>query len=113
MSAEAGFLRDALDLAREGAGETSPNPQVGAVLVAGDGRVVGRGCHTWAGVKHAEVLALEQAGGAARDATLYINLEPCSHHGRTGPCAEALVAAGVRRVVAAMQDPNPAVAGRG
>jgi diaminohydroxyphosphoribosylaminopyrimidine deaminase/5-amino-6-(5-phosphoribosylamino)uracil reductase len=85
---------------------------VSAVLVR-DGQVVGRGFHTYAGVKHAEILALEQAGEHARGATLYINLEPCSHHGRTGPCAEAIAAAGVAEVVAAMQDPNPQVSGRG
>ena len=106
------YLREALDLARLGRGQTSPNPMVGAVLVR-DGQVVGRGFHTYAGVKHAEILALEQAGEQARGATLYINLEPCSHHGRTGPCAEAIAAAGVAEVVAAMQDPNPQVSGRG
>ncbi len=102
----------AIALARQGRGLTSPNPMVGAVLVR-DGEVVGRGFHTYLGVKHAEVLALEEAGTRARGATLYINLEPCSHHGRTPPCAEALVAAGVSRVVAAMQDPNPLVSGNG
>lgn len=107
-----GYMREALDLARQGKGQTSPNPAVGAVLVR-DGLIVGRGFHTWAGVKHAEVLALEQAGEQARGAALYINLEPCSHHGRTGPCVEALIQAGVRRVIAAMQDPNPLVSGAG
>ena len=106
------YLREVLDLARLGRGQTSPNPMVGAVLVR-DGQVVGRGFHTYAGVKHAEILALEQAGEQARGATLYINLEPCSHQGRTGPCADAIAAAGVARVVAAMQDPNPQVSGRG
>ncbi len=106
------YLREALDLARMGRGQTSPNPMVGAVLVNAD-QVVGRGFHTYAGVKHAEIVALEQAGERARGATLYINLEPCSHRGRTGPCADALVAAGIGRVVAAMQDPNPVVAGDG
>src|SRR5437867_11986184 len=100
------FMREALDLARHGRALASPNPMVGAVLVR-DGEVVGRGFHTYAGVKHAEILALEQAGDLARGATLYINLEPCSHQGRTGPCAEALIAAGVKEVVAAMQDPDP------
>jgi len=85
---------------------------VGAVLVR-DGQVVGRGYHTYAGLKHAEIGALEQAGDRARGSTLYINLEPCSHQGRTGPCAEAIAAAGVAEVVAAMQDPNPLVSGRG
>ena len=106
------FLREALDLARRGRGQTSPNPMVGAVLVRG-GEVVGRGFHTYGGMKHAEVYALEEAGEQARGSTLYINLEPCSHEGRTGPCADALIAAGVSRVVGAMQDPNPKVAGGG
>jgi len=106
------FLREALDLARRGRGQTSPNPMVGAVLVCA-GEVVGRGFHTYGGMKHAEVHALEEAGARARGATLYINLEPCSHSGRTGPCADALIAAGVSRVVGAMQDPNPQVAGEG
>jgi diaminohydroxyphosphoribosylaminopyrimidine deaminase/5-amino-6-(5-phosphoribosylamino)uracil reductase len=106
------YMREALDLARQGEGRTSPNPAVGAVLVR-DGRVVGRGFHTWAGIKHAEVLALEEARENARGATLYINLEPCSHHGRTGPCTEALIAAGVSRVVFAAADPNPLVSGTG
>jgi len=106
------YLREALDLASLGRGQTSPNPMVGAVLVR-DGQVVGRGFHTYARVKHAEILALEQAGEQARGAILYINLEPCSHQGRTGPCAEAIAAAGVAEVVAAMQDPNPQVSGRG
>ncbi|MCL4797170.1 MAG: bifunctional diaminohydroxyphosphoribosylaminopyrimidine deaminase/5-amino-6-(5-phosphoribosylamino)uracil reductase RibD [Bryobacteraceae bacterium] len=106
------YLREALELARQGLGRTSPNPAVGAVLVRG-GEVVGRGVHTWAGVKHAERLALEQAGEHARGATLYINLEPCAHEGRTSPCAEALIEAGVAKVVAATEDPNPRVAGRG
>lgn len=108
----AGYLAQALELARQGAGRTSPNPCVGAVLVNG-GEIVGQGFHTWAGVKHAEILALEQAGGRARGATLYINLEPCSHQGRTGPCAGALIAAGVAKVVAITADPNPEVSGRG
>lgn len=102
----------ALRLARRGEGLASPNPLVGAVLVQ-RGRVVAQGFHTYAGVKHAEVIALERAGRRARGATLYINLEPCCHTGRTGPCTGALIAAGVRRVVAAMRDPNPLVAGRG
>jgi diaminohydroxyphosphoribosylaminopyrimidine deaminase/5-amino-6-(5-phosphoribosylamino)uracil reductase len=106
------FLREALDLARQGKGQTSPNPAVGAVLER-DGEVVGRGFHTYSGIKHAEIRALEEAGARARGATLYINLEPCSHVGRTGPCADALIAAGVSRVIAAMQDPDPRVAGEG
>ncbi|MBV8841830.1 MAG: bifunctional diaminohydroxyphosphoribosylaminopyrimidine deaminase/5-amino-6-(5-phosphoribosylamino)uracil reductase RibD [Bryobacterales bacterium] len=106
------YMEEALQLAARGLGRTSPNPAVGAVIVR-DGEVVGRGFHTYAGVKHAEVLASEEAGPRARDATLYITLEPCSHQGRTGPCADAMVAAGIRKVVAAMEDPNPEVRGRG
>src|SRR6201997_2710735 len=107
------FLRQTLDLARKGIGLTSPNPNVGAVIVDERGEVVGAGTHTYAGVKHAEVMALEQAGSKARGATLYTNLEPCSHQGRTGPCADALIVAGIRRVVAGIVDPNPLVAGQG
>jgi diaminohydroxyphosphoribosylaminopyrimidine deaminase/5-amino-6-(5-phosphoribosylamino)uracil reductase len=107
------FLRRALELAREGIGLASPNPCVGAVFVDSKGRVAGEGLHTFAGIKHAEILALEQAGEKARRGVLYINLEPCSHQGRTAPCADAVIAAGVRRVVACMQDPNPLVAGKG
>ncbi|MEO7652090.1 MAG: bifunctional diaminohydroxyphosphoribosylaminopyrimidine deaminase/5-amino-6-(5-phosphoribosylamino)uracil reductase RibD, partial [Bryobacteraceae bacterium] len=106
------YLRKALALARQGIGQVSPNPAVGAILVR-DGEVVGSGYHTWQGVQHAEVKALSQAGEAARGATLYVTLEPCSHEGRTGPCAAAVSNAGVARVVAAMEDPNPLVAGRG
>src|ERR1700726_328118 len=106
-------IRPALDLARAGVGLVSPNPAVGAVVVDASGREVGAGTHTYDGVKHAEVLALELAGNAARGATLYLNLEPCSHQGRTGPCADAIIAAGIRRVVCSMQDPNPRVAGQG
>jgi diaminohydroxyphosphoribosylaminopyrimidine deaminase/5-amino-6-(5-phosphoribosylamino)uracil reductase len=105
-------IEEALELARRGVGRTSPNPAVGAVLVQ-DGKVVGRGFHTYAQVKHAEILALDEAGELARGATLYVTLEPCSHAGRTPPCADALVQAGVARVIAAMQDPNPLVSGRG
>jgi diaminohydroxyphosphoribosylaminopyrimidine deaminase/5-amino-6-(5-phosphoribosylamino)uracil reductase len=106
------FMRQALDLARQGIGQTSPNPAVGAVLER-DGACVGRGFHTYAGRKHAEILALEEAGERARGATLYINLEPCCCHGRTPPCTDALIAAGVARVFAAMEDPNPRVSGQG
>jgi diaminohydroxyphosphoribosylaminopyrimidine deaminase/5-amino-6-(5-phosphoribosylamino)uracil reductase len=106
------LLRETFDLARRGRALASPNPMVGAVLERG-GEVVGRGFHTWAGVKHAEILALEEAGERARGATLYINLEPCAHRGRTAPCAEALIAAGVAKVVAPLEDPNPLVAGEG
>ena len=102
----------ALALARRGEALASPNPMVGAVLVR-NGRAVGEGFHTYDGVRHAEIIALEAAASEARGATLYINLEPCCHQGRTGPCTRALIDAGVKRVVAAMRDPNPAVAGRG
>ena len=107
------YLRRALELARAGMGLASPNPCVGAVIVDDAGEVVGSGTHTYDGLKHAEILVLEQAGSKARGATLYINLEPCSHRGRTGPCADAVIAAGVRRVVACMEDPNPQVSGKG
>src|ERR1700680_1476039 len=107
------FLRRALEQAREGIGLASPNPCVGAVIVDNEGRVAGEGSHTFAGIKHAEVLALEQAGEKARGALLYVSLEPCSHQGRTGPCVDALISAGIRRVVACMLDPNPLVSGKG
>ena len=102
----------ALRLARRGAGRTSPNPAVGAVLVK-RGKVVGAGYHRAAGMPHAEVEALREAGTAARGADLYVTLEPCAHTGRTGPCAKAIIEAGVKRVAAGMQDPNPLVAGKG
>lgn len=105
-------MKLALDLARQGQGRTSPNPAVGAVLVR-DGQIVGRGFHVYSGVLHAETLALAEAGEMARGATLYVTLEPCSHQGRTGPCADALIQAGVSKVVAAMADPNPQVSGSG
>jgi diaminohydroxyphosphoribosylaminopyrimidine deaminase/5-amino-6-(5-phosphoribosylamino)uracil reductase len=113
LQTDEAFLRRALGLAREGIGLTSPNPCVGAVIVDQNGEIAGEGFHTYEGVKHAEVLALEQAGERARGATLYINLEPCSHVGRTEPCSDALIAAGIKRVVACMEDPNPAVSGKG
>jgi len=106
------LLRRALELARQGIGLASPNPCVGAVLADPQGNVVGTGTYTYDGVKHAEVLALE-AGSKARGATLYINLEPHAHQGRTPPCTDALIAAGIRRVVACMADPNPKVSGLG
>ncbi len=106
------YMREALRLAHEGRGLTSPNPAVGAVVVK-DGEIVGRGFHTWAGVHHAETVAFEQAGDRARGSTLFVTLEPCSHHGRTRPCVEAVIEAGVARVVCAMQDPNPQVSGSG
>jgi diaminohydroxyphosphoribosylaminopyrimidine deaminase/5-amino-6-(5-phosphoribosylamino)uracil reductase len=107
-----GFMRRALELAERGRGLTSPNPLVGAVVVR-DGRVVGEGFHRRAGGAHAEIEALAAAGEAARGATLYVTLEPCAHHGRTPPCAHAVLRAGPTRVVAALKDPNPLVAGGG
>lgn len=107
------FMAQAMELARQGVGLTSPNPCVGAVVVDERGRIVGRGSHTYEGKKHAEILAFEEAGEKARGNTLYVTLEPCSHTGRTGPCADAVIAAGIHRVVAAMRDPNPLVAGKG
>jgi len=112
MDADERFMWLALDLARQGLGQTSPNPLVGAVVVK-DGEIVGTGFHARAGEPHAEVLALEDAGEKAAGATLYVNLEPCSHYGRTSPCTDRIIAAGIRKVVAAMQDPNPLVCGRG
>ena len=106
------FMARALQLARRGLYGTDPNPRVGCVLVR-EGRIVGEGWHRRAGGPHAEIAALEQAGEQARGATAYVTLEPCCHHGRTPPCTEALAAAGVRRVVAAMVDPDPRVAGKG
>jgi diaminohydroxyphosphoribosylaminopyrimidine deaminase / 5-amino-6-(5-phosphoribosylamino)uracil reductase len=103
----------ALFWAERGRGRTSPNPIVGAVVVSPDGVVVGQGAHMKAGGPHAEIVALDQAGERARGATLYCTLEPCSHTGRTGPCVERIVAAGIERVVAAVADANPQVAGRG
>jgi diaminohydroxyphosphoribosylaminopyrimidine deaminase / 5-amino-6-(5-phosphoribosylamino)uracil reductase len=106
------YLQRALQLAQQSFGLATPNPHVGAILVNA-GEVVGEGFHTYDGIKHAEVIAIEQAGEKARGATLYINLEPCSHQGRTGPCANALITAGIKRVVACTPDPNPEVSGRG
>jgi len=107
------LLRRALELAREGIGLASPNPYVGAVIANTKGNVLGTGSYTYNGVKHAEVLALEAAGNKARGATLYINLEPHAHQGRTPRCTDALIAAGIDRVVASMPDPNPKVSGQG
>lgn len=107
------LLQRAHDLARAGVGLASPNPYVGAVITDAEGLIAGAGTYTYAGLKHAEILALEAAGARARGGTLYINLEPHAHRGRTPPCTDALIAAGVRRVVASMADPNPRVSGRG
>ncbi len=112
-SSDEQFMQQALELARKGIALASPNPCVGAVLVDAKSKVIGRGTHTYEGRRHAEVLALEAAGDRSRGATLYVNLEPCSHVGRTGPCADAVIAAGVKCVVVSMRDPNPAVAGQG
>jgi diaminohydroxyphosphoribosylaminopyrimidine deaminase/5-amino-6-(5-phosphoribosylamino)uracil reductase len=106
------WFERALELAERGRGKTGDHPLVGAV-VERDGEVVGEGWYEYDGVRHAEVIALEQAGEAARGATLYVTLEPCSHHGRTPPCADAVVAAGVARAVVGARDPNPVVDGRG
>lgn len=107
-----GFMQRALELANMAAGRTSPNPMVGAVLVR-DGIVVGEGYHEKAGQAHAEIRALAAAGSRAKEATLYINLEPCCHQGRTPPCTEALINAGISKAVVAMVDPNPLVSGQG
>jgi diaminohydroxyphosphoribosylaminopyrimidine deaminase/5-amino-6-(5-phosphoribosylamino)uracil reductase len=109
---DARFMALALSLGRRGLGRTWPNPAVGAVIVK-DGLIVGRGWTQPGGRPHAEVEALRRAGAAARGATLYVTLEPCSHHGKSPPCADAIIAAGVRRVVSALEDPNPKVAGAG
>ncbi len=106
------FMQMALDLAQKGQGFTSPNPLVGAVVVK-DGRVVGSGYHQAAGKPHAEVNAIDDAGGAASGATIYVNLEPCNHTGRTPPCTQKIIQSGIQRVVVAMEDPNPDVAGGG
>ena len=109
-------MQQALALAREAIGLSEPNPRVGCVICAPDGRVIGRGHTQQAGDAHAEVMALRDAaarGEIVRGATAYVTLEPCSHHGRTPPCCDALIAAGVARVVIALEDPNPLVAGQG
>ena len=112
QAADSQWMARALQLAAQGLNTTSPNPRVGCVLVKGD-EVVGEGWHVRAGEPHAEVHALRAAGDRTRSATAYVTLEPCCHHGRTPPCADALIAAGVARVVCAMQDPNPQVGGQG
>jgi diaminohydroxyphosphoribosylaminopyrimidine deaminase/5-amino-6-(5-phosphoribosylamino)uracil reductase len=106
-------MRRALEQARRGLGRTTPNPVVGACIVTDEGVVVGDGAHERAGEPHAEIHALNEAGERARGATLYCTLEPCAHTGRTGPCTERIIAAGIRRVVAAMEDPHPLVHGSG
>src|SRR5271165_7086934 len=105
-------MENALDLARKATGLACPNPLVGCVIVL-NGEIIGQGFHEYDGRKHAEILALAGAGEKARGATMYVTLEPCNHTGRTGPCTEAIIAAGVTRVVAAMQDPNRVNSGRG
>jgi diaminohydroxyphosphoribosylaminopyrimidine deaminase/5-amino-6-(5-phosphoribosylamino)uracil reductase len=112
-AADARFMERALLVAERGRGTTSPNPMVGAVVVSQEGIVVGQGAHTRAGGPHAEIIALEASGARAQGASLYCTLEPCSHTGRTGPCVERIVPAGIARVIAAMTDPNPRVSGAG
>ncbi len=106
------FMRLALSLAEKARGRTSPNPMVGAIIVR-DGEIIGRGYHHKAGTPHAEIHAIADAGEKSRDAVIYVSLEPCSHYGRTGPCTQAIIEAGLSRVVMAMMDPNPRVSGRG
>jgi diaminohydroxyphosphoribosylaminopyrimidine deaminase/5-amino-6-(5-phosphoribosylamino)uracil reductase len=112
MSADEKYMREAIALAKKAEGLTNPNPAVGAVVVKG-GKIVGKGYHKRCGLPHAEVNALGQAGARARGATLYVTLEPCDHYGRTPPCTEAVIRSGIKRVVAAMEDPNPITRGRG
>ena len=112
-STDGQLLQQALELARAGVGLASPNPYVGAVITDPEGNVAGTGTYTYDGRKHAEIIALEQAGSKARGGTLYINLEPHAHQGRTPPCTDALIKAGIHRVVSSMPDPNPKVSGRG
>src|SRR5579862_3597064 len=112
-SSDEKHLHRALELAGQSVGLASPNPYVGAVITDAHGNVLGSGSYTYDGIKHAEILALEQAGVKAHGGTLYINLEPHSHQGRTPPCTDALIKSGIQRVVASMPDPNPKVSGRG
>jgi len=112
MEPDERYMQSALDLARRGLGKTSPNPMVGAVLVK-DGEIVGKGFHEKAGAPHAEINAISDAGDKARGSALYVNLEPCSHHGRTPPCTDAIISSGIGKVVVAMTDPNPLVSGEG
>lgn len=111
-SSDIAFMQEALCLARHGMGTVSPNPMVGAIIVK-DNAVVGKGYHKRAGTEHAEILALREAGDLAQGATLYVTLEPCAHYGRTPPCVGAIIRSGITRVVVAMEDPNPKVAGKG
>ena len=110
--ADTDFMKLAFDLAEKGRGKTSPNPIVGAVLVRGN-KIVGQGYHRAVGREHAEIAAIKMAGSRAKGATLYVNLEPCCHQGRTGPCTQAIIKAGITRVVASTKDPNPLVNGKG
>src|SRR5215471_15307783 len=112
-SADEQLLKRALELARQSIGLASPNPYVGALIADADGNIVGSGTYAYDRIKHAEILALEEAGPRARGGTLYINLEPHAHQGRTPPCTDRLIEAGIHRVVASMADPNPKVSGRG
>ena len=107
------FTQQALALAVKGVGLVSPNPLVGCVIVSDDGHVAGEGYYTYDGVTHAELIALEQAGEKARGGTAYVSLEPHDYHGKTPPCTEALINAGVKRVVCPIEDPNPLVSGKG
>jgi len=113
LKSDIGFMRLALREAKKGVGRTAPNPCVGAVIVHDTGEIISRGYHKKAGTPHAEIHALQKAGEKARGATIYVTLEPCNHTGRTPPCSHALIAAGIRRVVVGMEDPNPLVSGRG
>ena len=112
MATSDSFMQQALRLAEQGCGLTSPNPTVGAVVVRDD-HVVGRGFHKWVNRDHAEVVALREAGDSARGATMYVTLEPCCHQGRTGPCVDSIIKAGIAKVVATTEDPNPQVSGQG
>lgn len=105
-------MQSCLQLARQALGKTAPNPMVGSVIVK-NGQIIGRGFHPRAGQPHAEIFALQEAGTEAEGATLYVNLEPCNHYGKTPPCTEAIIAAGIKRVIVGMVDPNPLVAGKG
>ena len=112
MNKDTTYMNEAIALARQAIGRTAPNPSVGSVVVK-DGHIVGRGFHPKAGKPHAEVYALEEAGDKARGASLYVTLEPCNHFGKTPPCTEAIIKAGISRVVVGTLDPNPIVAGKG